>query len=87
MVGALEFRLVFAVTHITAAGPVAESVKNQREKTSNEFSDLANATRTPPPFTAANGQNLTRKKRNSSRWYPALTLMQTITLSSTLCSV
>lgn len=40
-------------------GPVVESIKNQTEKTSNEFSGLANASRTPPPYTAANGQNLT----------------------------
>ena len=60
--GALEFRLALAVTHINAAGPVAESVKNQTEKTSNEFSGLANAARTPPAYTAATGQNLTRKK-------------------------
>jgi hypothetical protein len=40
-------------------GPVAESIKNQTEKTSNEISGLANAARTPPPYTAANGQNLT----------------------------
>jgi hypothetical protein len=53
-----------AVTHITAAGPVAESIKNQTEKTSNEFSGLANAARTPPAYTAANDQNLTRKKCN-----------------------
>jgi len=39
-------------------GPVAESVRNQSTKTSNEFSGLANA-RTAPSYTAANGQNLT----------------------------
>lgn len=55
-----------AVTHITTTGPVAESIKNQTEKTGNEFSGLATASRTPPPYTAANGQNLTRKKYNSS---------------------
>lgn len=49
------------VTHTTAAGPVAESVKNQTAKTSNEFSGLANA-RAQPSYTAANGQDLTRKK-------------------------
>lgn len=62
MVGSSRVSFSLAVTHITAAGPVAESVKNQTEKTSNEFSGLANAARTPPAYTAANGQNLTRKK-------------------------
>jgi hypothetical protein len=50
------------VTHITTAGPVAESVKNETAKTSNELSGLANA-RAQLPYTAANGQNLTSKKR------------------------
>ena len=67
MVGALEFRLASPSLTFIAAGPVAESIKNQTEKTGNEFSGLANASRTPPPYTAANGQNLTRKKCNSLR--------------------
>ena len=54
------------VTHISAAGPVAESVKNETAKTSTEFSGLANA-RAQPSYTAANGQNLTRKKCELSR--------------------
>jgi hypothetical protein len=65
--GSSQVSFGLAIAHITAAGPVAESIKNQTEKTSNEFSGLANAARTPPPYTAANGQNLTRKKYNSSR--------------------
>jgi len=46
------------VKDTVANGPVAESVKNQSAKTSNELSGLANA-RTAPSYTAANGQNLT----------------------------
>ena len=44
-----------------ATGPVAESVKNQTAKTSNELSGLANS-RAQPPDTTAHGQDLTRTK-------------------------
>jgi hypothetical protein len=60
MVGSSWVSFGLAVTHIATAGPVAESIKSQTEKTGTEFSDLANAARTPPSYTAANGQNLTR---------------------------
>jgi len=40
-------------------GPVAESVKNETAKTSNEISGLANS-RVQPESTTVNGQPLTR---------------------------
>ena len=56
------------VTHMAAAGPVAESVKNETAQISNELSSLANA-RTDPSYTAANDQNLTRKNTEQYEWY------------------
>ncbi|KAL9094122.1 MAG: hypothetical protein Q9165_003537 [Trypethelium subeluteriae] len=48
-------------------GPVADNVRNQAAKTSNDFNNLASARRTPDSQTV-NGQPLTREKRDSSIW-------------------
>jgi hypothetical protein len=46
--------------HLTPVlGPVAENVRNQANKTTNDFNNLASARRTPDAQTA-NGQPLTR---------------------------
>lgn len=45
---------------LTIPGPVAQNMKAQANATQNEFSNLA-ASRKTPDYTAATGQELTRK--------------------------
>lgn len=48
---------------IQNAGPAAQSIKNQANATSSEFTSLAGA-RQPPSYSAANDTPLTRKNKS-----------------------
>lgn len=70
------------IWHSFLTGPMATSVKNQADVTSNEFGNLAGA-RAPPSHTAANETPLTRKHEHIETKEVVTDGLQTTTRSST----